>query len=237
MVLAPSVAGLFKWRQFETGGDPACGGLVFALFAFLSRCGGVAGRAGACTPTTSPSGGGSNVTPQKFSGDCDRSSDRPTTAGGWMRPTSGLRANGCNYTGLSTRPVRRSTSFFRLNAMQRRPNDSSPKRWAERTIRRRGSSTPTSTPVIRRRLCNSKPKVLWRRIAGIARCSTSIMFWNRITGPSNAGFAPASISVRFGALGAQLSAMDSSQNKCIKWLRYWDVLYSSILRGTSRDEY
>jgi nitrate/nitrite transporter NarK len=34
-----------------------------------------------------------------------------------------------------------------------------------------------------RRLCNSKPKVLWRRIAGIDRCSTSIMFANRITGP------------------------------------------------------
>ena len=42
------------------------------------------------------------------------------------------------------------------------------------------------------------------------RCSTSIMFSNRITGPSNAGSAPASISVRFGALGAQLSAMRRS---------------------------
>src|SRR5271170_3552429 len=30
-------------------------------------------------------------------------------------------------------------------------------------IRRRGSSTPTSTPVIRRRLCNSKTRVFWRR--------------------------------------------------------------------------
>src|ERR1700736_7039102 len=38
--------------------------------------------------TTSPSGGGSNVTPHKFSTDCDRGSDRPTTVGGWMRPTS-----------------------------------------------------------------------------------------------------------------------------------------------------
>jgi transposase, IS6 family len=63
----------------------------------------------------SPSGGGSNVTPQKFSADCDRSSDRPTTVGGWMRPTSSLRANGCIYTGLSTPPVGQSTSFFRLN--------------------------------------------------------------------------------------------------------------------------
>ena len=51
-----------------------------------------------------------DVTPQKFSADCERGSDRPTTVGGWMRPTSGLRANGCIYTGLSTRPVRRSTS-------------------------------------------------------------------------------------------------------------------------------
>ena len=33
--------------------------------------------------TTSPSGGGFNVTPQKFSADCDRGSDRPTTVGGW----------------------------------------------------------------------------------------------------------------------------------------------------------
>jgi hypothetical protein len=37
----------------------------------------------ACTPTTSPSGGGSNVTARKFSADCDRASDRPTTVGGW----------------------------------------------------------------------------------------------------------------------------------------------------------
>jgi transposase, IS6 family len=33
--------------------------------------------------TTSPSGGGFNVTPQKFSADCDRGSDRPMTVGGW----------------------------------------------------------------------------------------------------------------------------------------------------------
>ena len=30
---------------------------------------------------------------------------------------------------------------------------------------------------------------------------------------------------------------DASQNKCLKYLKYWDVLYSSILRGTSRAEY
>jgi hypothetical protein len=43
----------------------------------------------AFSSTTSPSGGGSNVTPRKFSADCRRDSDRPTTVGGWMRPISG----------------------------------------------------------------------------------------------------------------------------------------------------
>ena len=47
---------------------------------------------------------------------------------------------------------------------------------------------------------------LWRRIAGIDRCSTSIMFWNRITGPSNAGCAQASIFVHSGELGVRSPA-------------------------------
>src|SRR5271166_5090719 len=45
MVLAPSVAGLFKWRQFEPEVSPGRR-LVFALLAFLSRRGGTACRAG-----------------------------------------------------------------------------------------------------------------------------------------------------------------------------------------------
>ena len=39
-----------------------------------------------------------------------------------------LRASGCIYTGLWTPPVRRSTSFCRLNATQRRLSAFSPKR-------------------------------------------------------------------------------------------------------------
>src|SRR5271157_1298514 len=39
------------------------------------------------------------------------------------------------------------------------------------------------------------------------RCSTSIMFWNRITGPSKAGCAPANIFAHSGELGAQSPAM------------------------------
>jgi hypothetical protein len=69
---------------------------------------------------TSPSGSGSNVTPRKFSVDCDCGSDRLTTVSGWTRPTSGSTANGYIYTGLSTPAVRRSTFFSRLNATQQR---------------------------------------------------------------------------------------------------------------------
>jgi hypothetical protein len=69
-----------------------------------------------CTPITSRCGGGSNVTRRKLSADCARGSDRPTTVGGQTRPTSGSRASGCIYTGLSTPAVRRSTSFCRLTS-------------------------------------------------------------------------------------------------------------------------
>jgi transposase-like protein len=48
---------------------------------------------------------------------------------------------------------------------------------------------------------------LWRSIAGIDRCSTSIIFWNRITGPSNAGCAPANIFAHSGEPGARSPAM------------------------------
>ena len=104
MVLAPSVAGLFKWRQFEPEMILLAVGWylrfslsyrdVEELLAELDFW-----------STTSPSGGGSNVTGRKFNADCDRGSDRPTTVGGWTRPTSGSRANGCIYTGLSTPAV------------------------------------------------------------------------------------------------------------------------------------
>src|SRR5580698_5650161 len=121
-----------------------------------------------------------------------------------------VRASGCIYTELSTPPVRRSTSFCRLNATQQRLSAFSQRLWAERTIRRRGSSTPTSMPVIRRPSCGLKPRRLWRRNAGIDRCSTSIMFWNRITGPSNAGCPQASIFVHSGELGVRSPAMKRS---------------------------
>jgi transposase, IS6 family len=56
-----------------------------------------------------------------------------------------------------------------------------PKPWSGRTIAPRGSSTPTSTLLIR------QPAVFWKRSVLIDRCSILITSWNRITGPSNAG--------------------------------------------------
>src|ERR1700731_3460947 len=110
----------------------------------------------ACKPITSRCGDGSSGMPQKWNDVCALGSDRPTTVGEWTKPTSGSRASGSIYTGLSTPAVRRSTSLCRLNATQQRPSAFSPRLWAERTIRRRGSSTPTSTPVIHRPSCGLK---------------------------------------------------------------------------------
>src|SRR5271165_5442546 len=133
MVLAPSVAGLFKWRQFEPE-------MIYWRWTgtCVFHCRTVTSRNSLLSAdfwsTTSPSGGGSNVTRRKFSADCDRGSDRPTTVGGWTRPTSGSRANGCIYTGLSTPAVRRSTSFCRLNATQQRLSAFSQRLWDRHEI-------------------------------------------------------------------------------------------------------
>ena len=81
---------------------------------------------GACAPITSPSGGGSSAMARKWTNVCVGDSNQPTTVGGWMRPTSGLRASGCIYTGPWTPPVRRSTSFCRLDATKRPLSAGSP---------------------------------------------------------------------------------------------------------------
>src|SRR5271166_859642 len=67
-----------------------------------------------CTPITSRFGVGSSGMPQKWNDVCALGSDRPPTVGEWTKPTSGSRASGSIYTGLSTPAVRRSTSFCRL---------------------------------------------------------------------------------------------------------------------------
>src|ERR1700736_6100300 len=55
--------------------------------------------------------------------------------------------------------------------------------------------------------CGSKPRRLWRRIAGIDRCSISTMSWNRIIGRSSAASARVSIFAPSGELGVRSPAM------------------------------
>src|SRR6202035_2320165 len=206
LLLAPSVSGLFKWRQFEPEVILLAVSWYLRFSLSYRDVEELLGERGLSVDHVTVWRWVQRYAPE-FSADCERASDRPTTVGGSTKPTFGLRASGCIYTGLSTPPVLRSTSFCRLSATQQRLNASSPRPWAERTIRRRGSSTPTSTPVIRRPSYGSKPRAFWWRIAGIDRCSTSIMFWNRITGPSNAGCAQANIFVHSGQLGVRSPAM------------------------------
>ena len=136
MLLASSVSGLFKWRQFEPEVILLAVGwyLRFPCRTGTSRS---CSPSEVCTPITSRCGVGSSGMPQKWNDDCALGSDRPTTVGGWTRPTSGSRASGSIYTGLSTPAVRRSTFFCRLNATQQRPSAFSPRLWAEKAIRRR----------------------------------------------------------------------------------------------------
>src|SRR5580704_18999195 len=137
MLLASSVSGLFKWRQFEPEVILLAVGW-YLRFSLSYRDVEVLLASEVCTPITSRCGVGSSGMPQKWNDVCALGSDRPTTVGEWTKPTSGSRASGSIYTGLSTPPVRRSTSFCRLNATQQRRSAFSPRLWAERTIPRRG---------------------------------------------------------------------------------------------------
>ena len=93
LLLASSVCGLFKWRQFEPEVILLAVGWYLRFSLSYRDVEELLAERGA---------------------DCDHSFDRPTTVGGWTKPTSGLRGSGCIYTGLWTLPVRRSTSFCRL---------------------------------------------------------------------------------------------------------------------------
>src|SRR6202140_2175407 len=93
------------------------------------------------------------------------------------------------------------------SATPRPPSAFWPKPWEVRTIPTLGSSTPTRRPLTCQPSYNSKPRVLWWRIASIDRCNISTMYWNRIIGRSSVGSARVSIFVPSGELGARSPAM------------------------------
>src|SRR6476469_1156068 len=115
LLLASSVCGLFKWRQFEPEVILLAVGwyLRFSLsYRDVEELLAERGlRADHVTVWRWVQRYGPEMKQR-----LRRRLYQPTTVGGWMKPTSGLRASGCIYTGLWTPPVRRSTSFCRLNA-------------------------------------------------------------------------------------------------------------------------
>ena len=118
-----------------------------------------------CTPITSRCGVGSSGMHQRWNAVCDRGL-RPTNDS-WRVDETYIRVKG-KWVYLYRAVDSSGASIdFLLSAKrdQQRPGAFWPRPWAERTIRRRGSLTPTSTPVIRQPSCGSKPRMLWRRIA------------------------------------------------------------------------
>src|ERR1700751_1889801 len=112
MLLASSVCGFFKWRQFEPEVILLAVGwyLRFSLsYRDVEEL--LADRGLHADHVTIWRW--CRATPRKWNAVCARSSNRPTTVGVSTRRTSGSKASGCIYTGLSTPPVRRSTSFSR----------------------------------------------------------------------------------------------------------------------------
>src|SRR5258708_28356518 len=105
LLLAASVCGLFKWRQFEPEVIVLAVGWYLRFSLSYRDVEELLAERGPAPPTTSLSGGRSNAMPRSWIGACEKGSRQQTTLGGWTRPTSGLRASGSIYTGLSTPPV------------------------------------------------------------------------------------------------------------------------------------
>src|SRR5580692_5127078 len=159
MLLASSVSGLFKWRQFEPEVILLAVGWYLRFSLSYRDVEELLAERGLHAD---------HVTVwrwvQRYAPEMERrlrSRLRPTNDS-WRVDETYIRVKGkWVYLYRAVDPaVRRSSSFCRLNATQQRPSAFSPRLWAERTIRRRGSSTPTSTPVIHRPSCGSKPRRL-----------------------------------------------------------------------------
>ena len=100
MLLASSVSGLFKWRQFEP--EVILLAVGWYLRLSLSGTSRSCSPSEVCTPITSRCGVGSSGTPQKWNDVCALDSDRPTTVGEWTKPTS-VSENRCWEIQLTVR--------------------------------------------------------------------------------------------------------------------------------------
>ena len=99
LLLASSVCDLFKWRQFEPEVILLAVGwyLRFSLsYRDVEEL--LAERGLRRSRHRLEVGPGAMA--RKWNNVCVGDSNQPTTVGGWMRRTSGSKANGCIYTGL-----------------------------------------------------------------------------------------------------------------------------------------
>src|SRR5277367_3649927 len=104
MVLAPSVSGLFKWRQFEPEMILLAAGWYLRFSLSYRDVEELLAERGLHANHVTVWRWVQRYGP-KFSADCDRGSRQQTTPGGWTRPTSGSKANGCTCTAQWTRLV------------------------------------------------------------------------------------------------------------------------------------
>src|ERR1700751_727954 len=121
LILAPSVCGLFKWRQFEPEVILLAVGWYLRFSLSYRDVEELLAERGLHADHVSVWRWGQR-TPRKFSADCAPGSARPMTLGEWTKPTSGSRESGWIYTGQSPPPGRPSPSFFRPSLKQQQPS-------------------------------------------------------------------------------------------------------------------
>src|SRR5271165_2751678 len=205
MVLAPSVAGLFKWRQFEPEVILLAVGWYLRFSLSYRDVEELLAERGLHADHVTVWRWVQRYTPE-LSGVYAGTSSRRAIVGASTKPTYGSKASGATCIGRWTPPARPSTYTSRPSRTRPQQSASWPKPWVNRTIPRRVSSTPMGMRLTRPRSLSLRVKERWTQAASTGRCRTSIMSWSRTTGPSSGGLTPARASVLFGLPGARWPA-------------------------------
>jgi IS6 family transposase len=192
LLLASSVCGLFKWRQFEPEVILLAVGWYLRFSLSYRDVEELLAERGLLVDQVTV-----RRWVQRYAPELNRrlrSGLKPTNDS-WRVDETYIRVKGkWVYLYRAVDSSGATIDFFcRPNAMQRRPGAFWLKPWASRIIRHRGSSTPIRMQLTRRPSSSSKPRALWRSTPAIDRCNISATFWNRIIGRSNAAYAQASI--------------------------------------------
>jgi DDE domain len=193
----------------RAGGDPPSRRLVARASRFRTETSRNCSLIAACTPITSRCGGGCNATPRKWHAVCARDSTQRTTVGGSMRPTSRVKGKWV-YLYRAVDSTGATIDFLLFSQARHRGRQalSEPKPWGNRTTplpRVINTDKDHRLPAGHRRT-QSRGRSGGERIV---RCGTLTTSWNRITGPSSAGSAPASIFAPSGEPGARRAGYEA----------------------------